>query len=314
MLTEELMRKVRQVQIRTRRTVNEDFAGEYSSAFKGRGMEFAEVRLYQPGDDVRTIDWNVTARTGEPHVKSYVEERELTVVLAVDLSASGAFGTTSRFKNETAAELCAVLAFTAIRNNDKVGLVVFTEDIEQFIPPKKGTRHVLRIIREVLDFAPRRRGTDVGLAVEHLARRLRKRAVVFLVSDFLPGSADEAAGRDAVDDVEEPLSACEMPLRLLARRHDVIAASVVDPRETELPAAGLLEIADAETGRRRFVDTSSAVLRRRYEARTRRRRDRLREGFRRLGVDHVEIRTDRSWTHDLVELFRRRERRRLRRP
>lgn len=189
MLTRELMQKVRELQIRTRRMVTESFAGEYSSAFKGRGMEFAEVREYQPGDDIRTIDWNVTARAGLPFIKKFVEERELTVILAVDLSGSGRFGSREQLKNETAAEICAVLAFTAVQSNDKVGLLIFTEDVELFIPPKKGSRHVLRLIRELLDFDPQGRGTNITGALEYLGRMLRRHAVVFLVSDFLTPEA-----------------------------------------------------------------------------------------------------------------------------
>lgn len=199
------MQKVRELQIRTRRMVTESFAGEYSSAFKGRGMEFAEVREYQPGDDIRTIDWNVTARAGAPFIKKFVEERELTVILAVDLSASGRFGSIDRLKNETAAEICAVLAFTAVQSNDKVGLLIFTDEIELFIPPKKGMRHVLRLIRELLDFDPRGRGTDIVGTLEYLGKVLRRHAVVFLVSDFLtpealsmrPDEVERITGRDA---------------------------------------------------------------------------------------------------------------------
>ncbi|MFM9958010.1 MAG: DUF58 domain-containing protein [Phycisphaerales bacterium] len=323
MLTEDLMKKVRQIEIATGRAVNEVFAGEYSSAFKGRGMEFAEVRLYQPGDDVRTIDWNVTARTGEPHVKRFVEERELTVMLAVDLSASGRFGSVARLKNELAAELCAVLAFAATRSNDKAGLLIFTDRVERFIPPAKGTRHVLRIVRELLDFDPpsggmwgdQRRGTDVPGALEHLRRTLKKRAVVFVVSDFLVEGAATGVRR-----LSEPTSSStlstgapsrfETNLKLLARRHDVICCSIDDPRERTLPRAGLVELEDAETGERFTVDTSSGSVRRAYEAMGLRRREHLRVQFRRMGIDHVEASTDRPYVQSLIELFRRREGRR----
>lgn len=323
MIPEELMQKVRQLQIYTSRAVNEDFAGEYSSAFKGRGMEFAEVREYQPGDDVRTIDWNVTARTGTPYVKSFVEERELTVMLAVDLSASGRFGSIDRMKNETAAELCAILAFTAIRNNDKVGLLIFTDDIELFIPPKKGARHVLRLMRELLNFEPRRSGTDIAGALQHLSRVLKRRAVVFVVSDFLvdplatkTSNGNTETGRNGsrfavprnLAAIDSPISEIETPLRLLARRHDVIAVSIADPREYTLPAVGLIELEDAETGQRMTIDTSSRPLRRRFENHVRRMNDRLRLDLRRIGVDHVNVATHKPYLQTLVELFRRRER------
>jgi uncharacterized protein (DUF58 family) len=315
MLTEDLMKKVRQIEIATGRAVNEVFAGEYSSAFKGRGMEFAEVRLYQPGDDVRTIDWNVTARTGEPHIKRYTEERELTVMLAVDLSASGRFGSVARLKNELAAELCAVLAFAATRSNDKAGLLLFTDRVERYIPPAKGTRHVLRIVRELLDFdAPTsRRGTDVPAALEHLRQTLKKRAVIFVVSDFLIEGAASGVRRNddrRSGDTPGAPSKFETNLKLLARKHDVICCSIDDPRERSLPRAGLIELEDAESGERFTVDTSSASVRRKYEAMGLRRRENLRVQFRRMGIDHMEAATDRPYVHALIELFRRREGRR----
>jgi len=270
--------------------VNADFAGQYESTFKGRGMEFEEVREYVPGDDVRTIDWNVTARAGRPYIKRYVEERELTVMLAVDLSASGAFGTTGRLKNELAAELCAVLAFAAIRNNDKVGLILFTDRIERFIPPKKGSRHVLRLIRDLLCFEPPHRATRVDEALDFVARVTRKRATVFVVSDFL------------ADGFVEPMSRVN-------RRHDVIAVSVQDPAELALPRVGLVEWADAETGAVRLVDTSSAAFRRRYAARQAERTARLETTLRSIGVDCISVRTDRPYIQDLVKFFHMRRRR-----
>jgi len=301
MLTEELMRKVRQLQITTGRAVNEVFAGAYSSAFKGRGMEFAEVREYEPGDDVRTIDWNVTARSGAPYVKRFVEERELTIMLVVDVSASGAFGSVERVKSETAAELCAVLAFAAIRSNDKVGLLIFTDHVERYLPPKKGMNHVLRCIREVLDFEPKRTGTEPTEALRHLSLVLKRRAVVFLVSDFLfPGAWGK--GPDA--------RTFWTALDVLNRRHDVIGVHVADPREQELPRAGLIELEDAETGERRMVDTSSRRLRRRYHAESRRRADELRNRLRRRRIDYLPVTTHENYIHALVELFHRRERRR----
>lgn len=290
MLDPELVNRIRQIQITTSHAVNADFAGQYESTFKGRGMEFEEVREYVPGDDVRTIDWNVTARAGRPYIKRYVEERELTVMLAVDLSASGAFGTAGRLKNELAAELCAVLAFAAIRNNDKVGLILFTDRIERFIPPKKGSRHVLRLIRDLLCFEPPHRATRVDEALDFVARVTRKRATVFVVSDFL------------ADGFVEPMSRVN-------RRHDVIAVSVQDPAELALPRVGLVEWADAETGAVRLVDTSSAAFRRRYAARQAERMARLEGTLRSIGVDCINVRTDRPYIQDLVKFFHMRRRR-----
>jgi len=310
-IAQEIMRKVRALEIRTRRSVSEVFAGEYSSAFRGRGMEFSEVREYQPGDDIRSIDWNVTARTGSPHIKRYVEERELTIVLAVDLSDSGLFGSGARTKNETAAELCAVLAFAATRKNDKVGLMIFTDRVETTIPPRKGLRHALRLIREVLSFEPVRArgvrvGTDIAAAARELNQALKRRSVVFLVSDFLThGARDPGA---------EPLGEDEnTSLRILARRHDVIAARIADPRERIIPAncGGLIDFEDAETGARIVIDLSSAAVRARYERLMDRRTQRLSDRLRRIGIDSFSAQTqDESYIHALVELFRRRERRR----
>ncbi|MCA9971588.1 MAG: DUF58 domain-containing protein, partial [Anaerolineales bacterium] len=240
MLTSELYRKIRQIEIHTRHLVNASFAGEYQAVFKGRGMEFDEVRPYTPGDDVRGIDWNVTARSGTPYVKRYVEERELTVMLAWDASASGDFGSVNRFKRELAAELTAVLAFAATTNNDKVGLLIFTDRIERFIPPRKGRRHVLRLIRELLAFAPQGRGTDIRLALETLNHALKRRSILFLVSDFLADPAGYAG-----------------ILGVTNRRHDVVAVDLTDPLEQEVADVGLLALEDAETGELTWVDTGS---------------------------------------------------------
>lgn len=290
MIPEELAKKIRILQITTRKVVNDVLAGEYGSVFRGRGMEFDEVREYMPGDDIRTIDWNVTARTGHPYVKRFVEERELTVIFLVDLSASGAFGSVDKLKNEVAAELCALLAFSAVKNNDKVGLVVFTDQVEMFIPPKKGTQHVLRVIRELLNFKPRQAQTDIVGALEYLGRVTTKRAVVFLVSDF------QAEG-------------FEKPMRVLAKRHDLIAVTVVDPREVRLPNVGLIELEDAETGELVLVDTSSAAVRKSYEHLGRERADRFRELFASMGVDQIDIMTGKDYVPKLVHFFRVRERR-----
>ena len=284
MLSPELVKKIRQIQIYTSRMVNASFAGQYESVFKGRGMEFDEVREYMPGDDIRSIDWNVTARTGKAHIKRFVEEREMTVMFAVDLSASGDFGTVERVKNELAAEFCAVLAFAATRNNDKVGLVIFTDRIELFIPPKKGSGHVLRLIRELLCFEMPKRRTNISSAVEYLQKVLSKHATIFLVSDFI----------DA--DFKKPLS-------LLNRRHDVIAVSVCDRAERKLVPAGLMEVADAESGEVMVIDTSSSKFRRKYAVLARKRYDQLRELFRSIKVDCIDINTGKTYIHDLVRFF-----------
>jgi uncharacterized protein (DUF58 family) len=290
MIPKELARKIRYIEIYTSKAVNDVLAGEYESVFKGQGMEFEEVREYQPGDEVRSIDWNVTARMGHPFVKRFVEERELSVMFLVDLSASGAFGSVGRLKNELAAELCALLAFSAIKNNDKVGLIVFTDTIEKFIPPGKGTTHVLRLIRDLLEFRPRQVQTDITAAIDYLGRVTSKRSVVFLVSDFQG-------------------SGYERPLHVLGRRHDVIAVSIIDPREVSMPNVGLVELEDAETGETVVIDTGSAVVRKEYEQLGAGQQARLRELFRSMGVDQVEVLTDRDYVLDLVRFFRMRERR-----
>ncbi len=290
MISRELSRKIRYIEIYTSKAVNDVLAGEYESVFKGRGMEFDEVREYQIGDEVRSIDWNVTARMGHPYVKRFVEERELTVIFLVDLSASGAFGSVRNLKNEVAAELCALLAFSAVKNNDKVGLIVFTDCIELFVPPAKGSTHVLRLIREVLSFKPRQTRTDIVAGIEYLGRVTSKKSVVFLVSDFI------GAG-------------FERRLNALGRRHDVIAVSVTDPRELRVPNVGLVEMEDPESGRRTVMDTGSAAVRRRYEALGLERQAKLRQAFRSMGIDHIEVFTDRDYVRDLVRFFRNRERR-----
>jgi uncharacterized protein (DUF58 family) len=290
-IPKELIKKIRYIQIYTSKAVNDVLAGEYHSVFKGQGMEFDEVRAYQPGDDIRTIDWNVTARTGHPYVKRYVEEREITVFFLVDLSASGAFGSSEKLKNEISAEFCALLAFSAIKNNDKVGLIVFTDVIELFIPPAKGTSHVLRLIRELLYFNQvkkrRNAGTNIAQALDYLGRVLHKRGVVFLVSDFLD------------HDFEKPLGA-------LARRHDLIGVTVTDPRECALPDVGLLEIQDVETGATMLVDSGSREVRNRYERLAREKNEMLNDLFKSIGVDHIQLFTDRDYVLDLVKFFRKR--------
>ncbi len=291
MISKELAKKIRYIQIYTSKAVNDVLAGEYHSVFKGQGMEFDEVRAYQPGDDIRTIDWNVTARTGDPYVKRYVEEREITVFFLVDLSASGSFGSKEKLKNEIAAEFCALLAFSAIKNNDKVGLIVFTDTIELFIPPAKGTSHVLRLIRELLFFEPgqirKKTGTDIASGLDYLGRVLHKRGVVFLVSDFLDQDF-------------------EKPLRVLARKHDLIAVTVSDPRELALPDVGLLEIQDAETGETFVIDAGSKTVRSRYARLAEEKNKKLSDLFQSTGVDHIQLFTDRDYVLDLVKFFRKR--------
>ncbi|MGB9499019.1 MAG: DUF58 domain-containing protein [Dissulfuribacterales bacterium] len=285
MISKELAKKIRYIQIYTSKAVNDSLAGEYESLFKGRGMSFSEVREYQIGDDIRTIDWNVTARTGSPYVKLYVEERELTVLFLVDLSASGEFGSIRRTKNDVAAELCALLAFSAIKNNDKVGLILFTDHVEKFIPPAKGTRHVLRIIRELLNFKPSKTKTNISDAIEYLGRVTTKKCVVFLISDFLG-------------------KGYEKPLRVMGKRHDLIAVSVTDPREIRMPNVGLIELEDAETGEIIVIDTGSRAVRSQYEALGTSRQGDLQKLFRSIDVDHLEILNDRDYVMDLVRFFK----------
>ncbi|MBK6736062.1 MAG: DUF58 domain-containing protein [bacterium] len=290
----EILAAVRRIEIRTRRLVEEVFSGEYHSVFKGTGMEFREVREYVPGDDVRAIDWNVTARTGDPFVKLYDEERELTVMLAVDLSRSGRFGSGARFKSEVAAELCGVLAFAAIANKDKVGLVLFSDRVEKFIPPAKGRSHVLRLIRELLTFEPEGRGTDLDAPLRLLGSVLKRKATVFLVSDFWAGDFTTS-------------------LSVLSRRHDVVAVRVRDPRESALLELGLVHWVDAETGRPLLIDTSSARVRRRLAAGAEAHDGALSKLFQSRGVDVVDIDATGSYVEPLRRFFLGREGRQGRR-
>lgn len=289
----EVMRQVRRIDLRTRGLVASQFTGEYHSVFKGQGIEFVEVRAYVPGDDVRTIDWNVSARTDQTFVKKYVEERELTVLLAVDLSASQRFGTRGRFKSEMVPEVAATLAMSAVRNNDRVGLMVFTDRVETFVPPQKGRRHALRILRDLLVFRPAGRGTELAAALEHARRVLRSRSIVFLVSDF-------QLAADARTRFERALGG-------LAARHDVIPVVLADPGDAEVPEVGVLRMMDPETGRTEYVDTDVAFERFAKEAR--RERAELVRLFSRLGMDEIELRTDRPVSTAILSFFRRRERR-----
>ena len=290
MIPREVLRQVRRIEIATRGLVNDVFSGEYHSVFKGLGMSFAEVREYQYGDDIRNIDWNVTARTGAPFVKVFEEERELTVVLLVDVSGSGDFGSGGRMKEEVAAEICAILAFSAIRNNDKVGLILFSDRIEKFVPPRKGRRHVLRVLRELIYTRAEGRGTDVGGALEYLARVVSRRAVVFVVSDFLAEDHERA-------------------LAVAARRHDLVAIRIGDRRETELPDIGFVDFEDAETGERATVNLSDRVFRERFAADARAAGEGCTELFRRTGVDVIEVAADRPYIERLMRFFRERARR-----
>lgn len=290
MIPREILRKVRRLEIATRGLVNNVFSGEYHSVFKGRGMSFAEVREYQIGDDVRTIDWNVTARMDRPYVKLFDEERDLTVMLLVDASLSGEFGSGKRMKGEVAVEICALLAFSAIKNNDKVGLVIFTDQIEKFVPPRKGRSHVLRVLRELLYFQPRNRATDIGLALEYLMRIIRRRSIVFLVSDF------HADG-------------FQRGLRVANRRHDVVAIRVRDPRERELPRVGFVEFEDAETGEQLILNTNDAEVREAFKAQVLREDEDLRNFLNSISVDSIEVESDRSYLELLVRFFRTRSRR-----
>jgi uncharacterized protein (DUF58 family) len=292
-IPKEILKKVRQIEIRTNREVTDVLGGQYHSVFKGRGMEFEEVREYLPGDEVRSIDWNVTARFGHPFIKKFKEERELTVMLVVDVSASGQFGSVRQTKNELAAELAAVLAFSAIRNNDKVGLIMFTDQIEKYVPPKKGRGHVLRVIREILAFQPKGRGTDLEQALDYLNHVQSRRAVTFVLSDFQVNDEDLVRKK----------------LRVASKRHDVVALSLRDPREEELPAVGLVELRDAETGERALVDTFDRRVREEFAAKSRLRLDALRRLLRTANVDHVEIRCEADYMLPLIKFFNMRERR-----
>jgi len=291
MIPQDLLKKVRRIELRTSRLVDNMLAGSYHSAFKGRGMEFEEVRQYQIGDDVRTIDWNVSARFGEPFVKLYREERELTVMLVVDVSASQHFGTQEQFKDELVAEICATLSISAIRNNDKVGLICFSDRIEAYIPPRKGSKHVLRVIRELLALEPEGRGTDLGGALEFLGKIQKKRSIVFLVSDMQDKN-------------------WQKPLQIANRRHDVVAVSTEDIAETDLPNVGLIRIENPESGMTQVIDTSNKRVRRAWTQLAEERRIAVEQTLRRCKVDQIRIKTGEPFTNALRKFFRRREARR----
>ena len=301
MIPREILKKIRQIEIRTNRLVSETLAGQYHSVFKGQGMNFDEVREYQPGDEVRTIDWNVTARMNHPFVKKFVEERELTLMLVVDVSGSGLFGSSAQSKRELAAEIASVLAFSAIRNNDKVGLILFSDEVEQFIPPRKGRRHVLRVIREVLFFEPKRRGTNLVNALEFMARVTAHRAITVVISDFL--SPDTAVA------LPKPT---QTRLRMLNRKHDVVAVQITDRHELELPALGRLILEDAETGEVVELNTGRAGCRDAFALQQQKMRTDLARQFRSSGIDSIQLRTDEPYSAPLGKFFETREKRRLR--
>lgn len=290
MIPKEILKKVKRIEIQTRGLVNDVFSGEYHSVFKGRGMEFSEVREYQIGDDIRSIDWNVSARMGHPFVKVFEEERELTVMLLVDVSSSGNFGTFEQMKGEIAIEICALLAFSAIKNNDKVGLIIFTDRIEKFVPPKKGKTHVLRVLRELLYHEPEGKGTDISLALEYLSRVITRRAVVFLVSDFISDNYQKA-------------------MQIANKRHDLVAITITDPREIELPNIGLVELEDAETGEIIMLDTADSTTRQTFIRETSNSREERDRNLRFMNVDSIDIRTDVSYIEPLIKFFRMRAKR-----
>jgi uncharacterized protein (DUF58 family) len=287
METSELLKRVRQIEIKTRGLSRNIFAGEYHSAFKGRGMTFSEVREYQYGDDIRNIDWNVTARYNHPYVKLFEEERELTVMLMIDVSGSREFGTMSKLKKNQITEIAAVLAFSAIQNNDKIGVIFFSDTIEKFIPPKKGKTHILRIIRELIDFQPEHRSTDVSNALRYLTNAIKKRCTTFVISDFIDSDFENA-------------------LTIANKKHDVVALKIYDQREQELPSIGLIKIKDAETGEYSWVDTSNKKVREKYAGWWRKQEENTTEVFKRSGVDVANIRTDQDYVRSLINLFQRR--------
>ena len=288
----DILKRVRKIEIKTRGLSNEIFAGKYHTAFRGRGMSFSEVREYRPGDDVRDIDWNVTARSRTPHIKIYEEERELTMMLVVDVSGSRMFGTGERLKKSIMTEIAAVLAFSAAQNNDKVGCIFFSDKVEKFIPPKKGRSHILMIIRELIGFEPESRGTKLSEPVRFLTNVNKKRCTTFVLSDFMDSSSD----RTALDDA----------LKIAGGRHDLVAIRVVDPREAEMPDVGIVELSDAETGRKIWVDTSSARVREHYAESWRRRSDEIVETLRHNRIDTATISTDGDYVSELIKLFKQR--------
>ena len=294
MIPKDVIKKIKRIQITTNRKVTDLFAGQYQSVFKGMGMEFDEVREYNPGDEIRSIDWNVTARMGHPFIKKFVEERELTIMLLLDVSMSCRYGTVNRMKSDIAAEICSILAFSAIKNSDKVGMITFTDHVEKYIPPRKGTKHVLRVIREALYNQPEGIGTDINKVLEYLNRVTSRRTITFIISDFY----------------------CENFKKLLSitnKRHDVIAVSVNDPSEKTLPDAGLVKLHDAETGREKIVDMSNAVVKNAFEKGSIEMSNKNKNIFKSVSVDNIDIQTDHSYEAPLMRFFKMREKRIVRR-
>jgi len=317
MIPREILKKIRQIEIRTNRLVSETLAGQYHSVFKGQGMNFDEVREYQPGDEVRSIDWNVTARMNHPFVKKFVEERELTLMLLVDVSGSGLFGSQEQSKRELAAEIASVLAFSAIRNNDKVGLILFSDEVEKFIPPRKGRKHVLRVIREVLFFQPQNHGTDLNGALEFLLRVTPHRSIAVVISDFIgsslmPKGRSTKRTRSAPVPEESLAQAAQSMLRHANRRHDLVAVQLNDPYELQLPALGRLVLQDAETGEVMEVNTGYERKRSVFAERQARAHQETTRLFRSAGIDAIQLRTDQPYGAELGRFFETREKRRLR--
>ncbi|MDD5508482.1 MAG: DUF58 domain-containing protein [Bacteroidales bacterium] len=288
METSDILKRVRKIEIKTRGLSNQLFSGHYHSVFKGRGMAFTEVREYQYGDDIRSIDWNVTARLNHPYIKIFEEERELTVVLVVDVSGSNEFGTQKQFKEETITEIAAVLAFSAIHNNDKVGIIFFSDRVEKFIPPKKGTIHILRIIRELIDFKPQSRKTNISEALRYLTHAIKKRSIVFLLTDFMDEGFENA-------------------MKIANKKHDMVCIKIFDPRETTLPGIGMIRARDAETGKTGWIDTGNPITRSRYSTWYREKEQHLNGFFQRNGIDHVIVRTGEDYVKPLINLFKQRE-------
>ena len=312
MIPREILKKIRQIELRTNRVVTETLAGAYHSVFKGQGMNFDEVREYQPGDDVRSIDWNVTARMNHPFIKKFVEERELTLMLMVDVSGSGLFGSRAQSKRELAAEIASVLAFSAIRNNDKVGLMLYTDEVEKYIPPRKGRGHVLRVIREVLYYEPRRRGTNLVQALEFMGRVLPHKAICAVISDFLINEPADSPARPPNPQAGPLPKALQTALRMANRRHDVVAIHVSDHYEMELPALGRLILEDAETGEVLEGNTGNATGRAAFALRQQKHQDDLARQLRGAGVDTIQLRTDQEYGPALGRFFENREKRRAR--
>lgn len=313
MIPREILKKIRQIELRTNRLVTETLGGQYHSVFKGQGMDFEEVREYQPGDEVRAIDWNVTARMNHPFIKKFVEERELTVMLLVDLSGSGLFGSGEQSKRELAAEIASVLAFSAIRNNDKVGLILFTDEVEKFVPPRKGRRHVLRVIREILFYEPKRHGTDLNVALEFLNRVTNHRVVAVILSDFLePHRSSQSTRPSMASPTMTPnlAQAAFTALRQTHRRHDVVAVHIADRYELQLPALGRLVLKDAETGEVIEINTNDARKRDRFAQRQAEAQAELARLFRSIRIDSIQLRTDQPYGAALGRFFETREKRR----